>query len=288
MSDVMAFAKRNCLAYFRDKAAVFFSLLGVLIVVLLYLIFLRSMLIDSIVPKFEGISNVDHLVDAWVLSGIMGIVSVTTSAGALQIMVQDKVDGKFRDTMMTSMSPAKITAGYVLSTFLVGAIMSLITLVISVVYLLITGCTVSFVGVILSILLVIPASLSSSIIIYALTAKIKSPGAFSGFFTVVSVLIGFLAGIYMPIGTMEKPMQVIGNLVPASHMASLFREALSGDMLNSIFSGLPQSSLDQFKHDMGYTLCIGSFEFTPLTSLIYVFVITLVFFLIAVYITKKQ
>ena len=134
MSDILALVKRNCLCYFRDKASVFFSLMGVLIVILLYLIFLRDMLVNSF-PYEESpdvsIDLVRNYVDAWVLSGVLAIVSVTTSAGSLQTMIQDKVSGKLRDSMMTSLSPTKISAAYVLSTFIVGQIMSVITFVIA-------------------------------------------------------------------------------------------------------------------------------------------------------------
>ena len=76
MSSVVSFAKRCCLLYFRDKGAVFFSLMASLIVVMLYLLFLR----DSLISGNEGIRDMGHLVDAWVLSGILGITAVTCSA----------------------------------------------------------------------------------------------------------------------------------------------------------------------------------------------------------------
>ena len=47
MNASVALAKRCSLNYFRDRQSVFFSLMGVLIVVLLYLLFLRNMLIES-------------------------------------------------------------------------------------------------------------------------------------------------------------------------------------------------------------------------------------------------
>ena len=78
MDPSLALAKRNILCYLRDRESVFFSLMGVLIVVLLYLIFLRDMLISNW-PDMPGIGN---LIDAWVMAGILGIVPVTTCAGA--------------------------------------------------------------------------------------------------------------------------------------------------------------------------------------------------------------
>ena len=177
MSDVLALVKRNCLCYFRDRASVFFSLMGVLIVILLYLIFLKDMLVDSFMNEISDMvsrDSVKEYVDAWVMAGILSIVSVTTSAGSLQTMISDKVSGKERDAMMTSLSSAKISAAYVLSTFLVGQIMSIITFAIAIGYLAATGCEISADGVMLTLVLTIPASLSGSIIIYALTCRLRS------------------------------------------------------------------------------------------------------------------
>lgn len=294
MSDFIAFAKRNCLTYFRDKASVMFSLMGVLIVILLYLIFLRSMLVDSILSSMGDYSfyaektDVQRMVDSWVLAGVLAIVSVTTSAGALQTMVQDKVEGKMSDFKMTSLSPVKTSAAYVLSTFIVGQIMSIITFVIVVIYLAITGCPLSFSGCILTLLLTIPASLSGSIIIYALTCRIKSPGAFSGFFTVLSVLIGFLTGIYMPMGTMEGFMQTIGSMMPASHIAALMRQTLGIDAFDHLMNGAPAEEISRLRFEMGYDLELFGYQFTPLTSLIYVIVVTLLFFGIAVFLNRRR
>ena len=47
MNAVLALTKRNVLCFFRDRAAVLFSFLTALIVVLLYLLFLRNVLISS-------------------------------------------------------------------------------------------------------------------------------------------------------------------------------------------------------------------------------------------------
>lgn len=278
MNPSMALAKRNVLCYLRDRQNVLFSLMGVLIVVLLYLLFLRNMLIES----YPDIPGMDNLVDVWVMSGILGIVPVTTCAGALQTMMEDKVKGMERDILVTPMSNGSIAMGYVLSTFAVGLIMGILTFVICIAYLSVTGCPLSVGGVVTSLVLLVPSALSASIIMYALTSFLRSTGAFSGFFTVISVLIGFLAGIYMPMGTMPTGMQVVGTLVPASHMATLFRDNLAQDALDEAFAGSPQDVLEQFRSDMGFDLHLGGFEFGEVTMIAYVLVVTVAFFLIAV------
>ena len=277
MDPSLALAKRCTLIYFRDRQSVFFSLMGVLVVVMIYLLFLRDMLISSY-PDMPGMGN---LVDAWVLSGILGIVPVTTCAGALQTMMDDKVRKRDRDILVSPMTPSRIAAGYVLSTFAVGLIMGFLTFVLCLIYLAATGCPLSLGGVATSLVLLIPSALSASIIMYAITSFLRSSGAFSGLFTVVSVLMGFLAGIYMPMGTMPSVMQTIGTLVPASHMAALFRNGLASDALDRAMGSLPAEEFSRFRVDMGFDLSLGGFGFSAMTMILYVLGITLIFFVIA-------
>lgn len=284
MNGTVALARRNVLCYFRDRSAVVFSMMAVLIVVMLYLLFLRNLLIESY-PDMDGMS---HLVDAWVMAGILGIVPVTASAGSLQTMIEDRADGRIRDIMVTPMTPAGIAAGYILSTFVVGLAMSILAMIVCVAYLAASGCPLSASGIGITAVLLIPSSLSGSIIIYALTSFLRSTGAFSGFFTVVSVLIGFLAGIYMPMGSMPSAMQTVSGIIPASHMASLFRDSLAGDALDSVFAGAPAETVEGFRQDMGFDMVVNGFAFEPAASMALVIGATVLFFAIAVIGIRKQ
>ena len=277
MNPSVALAKRNVLCYIRDRQSVLFSLMGVLIVVLLYLLFLRNMLIES----YPDLPGMDNLVDVWVMSGILGIVPVTTCAGALQTMVEDRTGGRDRDLLVTPMGARSIALGYVLSTFVVGLLMGAITLSICLVYLVVTGCPLSIEGVLVTVVLLVPSTLSASIVMFAIVSFIKSTGAFSGLFTVVSVMVGFLAGIYMPMGTMPTAMQVVGTLVPASHMAALFRDNLAQDALEQTFMGASPDVVSQFRYDMGFDLHLGDFAFDGSTMILYVMAVTIVSFVLA-------
>ena len=277
MNPSVALAKRNVLCYIRDRQSVLFSLMGVLIVVLLYLLFLRNMLIES----YPDLPGMDNLVDVWVMSGILGIVPVTTCAGALQTMVEDRTGGRDRDLLVTPMGARSIALGYVLSTFVVGLLMGAITLSICLVYLVVTGCPLSIEGVLVTVVLLVPSALSASIVMFAIVSFIKSTGAFSGLFTVVSVMVGFLAGIYMPMGTMPTAMQVVGTLVPASHMAALFRDNLAQDALEQTFMGASPDVVSQFRYDMGFDLHLGDFAFDGSTMILYVMAVTIVSFVLA-------
>ena len=252
--------------------------------VLLYLLFLRDILISSY-PEMDGMP---HLIDAWVMAGILGIVPVTASAGSLQTMIEDRVSGRDRDIAVTPLSRWEIVGGHVLSTFASGLVMSLLALVICLVYLVAVGCPLSAAGVAECVVLLIPSALSGSVIVYAMVSFIRSTGAFSGFFTVVSVMIGFLAGIYMPMGTMPEAMQIIGTLVPASQMAALFRESRCSDALADVFAGAPADVLGGFRTDRGFDLALGGFEFSAAASLAYSLAVAAVFMAIAVLAVRRS
>lgn len=278
MKRSLALAKRNTLCYLHDRSSVMFSLMGVLVVIMLYLLFLRNSLLGS----YAAIPGMDNLMDSWVLSGILGIVAVTTSAGSLQVMMEDKTSGRIKDLLVTPSSSSQIAGGYIIGTFLVGLIMSFITFLIAMAYLLAVGCPLSMSGVLMTLVLLIPSSLSGSIIMYTATSFLNSTGAFSGFFTVISVLIGFLTGIYMPVGSMPDAMNTVGSLIPASHMASLFRQNLGSEALNEVMSQAPPGTMDDFRTEMGYDLFIGGFQFDAWISIVYVLAVSLLFFAIAV------
>lgn len=58
---MLAMIRRNLLLYFRDRAGVFFSLLGALISFVLYLVFLKQ----SILTEWSAAPNANQLLDLW-------------------------------------------------------------------------------------------------------------------------------------------------------------------------------------------------------------------------------
>jgi len=281
-------AKRNILMFFRDKPSVFFSLMAVLIVIMLYLLFLRNLLIESMLDgglDFASDAQVSNLMDSWVLAGILGIVSVTSAAGSLQCMVEDKVAGKNLDFKVTPMKSYQLSLSYVISTSVVGLVMSAITFVIALVFLFVTDCIMDTSSMIICAVLLIPSTLSGSIILFAMVSFIKSQGAFSGFFSVLSTLIGFLTGIYMPLGNLPEGVQFIGTLMPATHMAALFRNYLCSGSMADVFGPFDTS---EFRSEMGIDLSIGGYTFTSATSVLYVVGVTIVFFALSIYLMRKK
>lgn len=123
-------AKRNLRLYFRDRASVFFSLLSVLIIVGLYVLFLG----DVIQGDMKGVPGARYLMDSWIMAGLLGVASITTTMGAFGIMVEDKSKNIMKDFSASPIKRSALVGGYLTGTFLIGMIMSLVTFVFAEIY----------------------------------------------------------------------------------------------------------------------------------------------------------
>ena len=78
--------KRNLLIYFRDRSTVFFSMLSVIITFGMYIFFLGDMYASNI----SASEHTRFLMDSWIMAGILGVTSITTTLGAYGNMVVDE------------------------------------------------------------------------------------------------------------------------------------------------------------------------------------------------------
>ena len=96
MTTLYTLTKRHILLYVRDRSAVFFSMLSVLIVLLLMLVFLGDMNKDELmqlVQRAQGsIQEADamHLITMWTIAGILVVNAFTVPITMIGILIQDK------------------------------------------------------------------------------------------------------------------------------------------------------------------------------------------------------
>lgn len=102
MTTLSALTKRHILLYVRDRSAVFFSMLSVLIVLLLMLVFLGDMNKDELmqlVQQAQGsIQEADaiHLITMWTIAGILVVNAFTVPITMIGIFIQDKEQKKWK------------------------------------------------------------------------------------------------------------------------------------------------------------------------------------------------
>ena len=282
---MISFVSRNLKVFFRDKTAVFFSLLAVLIVLGLYIFFLGDVWVDSF-PNIKGVKN---LMNCWIIAGLIGVTSVTANMGAFGTMIEDKSKNKIKDFYVSPIKKSKIVGGYIISSFIVGSMMSVVTLIISQIYLVYSGVDVlNFKELTEVFLIILMTSLSNSAMILFIVSLFSSEKAFSTASTIVGTLIGFITGIYLPISMLPDSVQIIVKLFPTSHGISILRQIFMKKQIDISFADVPTNYINEFKESMGVVYYINDKLVSNTTSVFILIASTIIFFFLAVLILYKK
>ncbi|MEE0914811.1 MAG: hypothetical protein U0L76_09570, partial [Ruminococcus sp.] len=123
---------RNIKVYMKDRMAIVLSMLTQIIVLGLYLLFLKSNYVDAINSYLAGAENlisdadIEALVNSWLIAGVIGTSVVTVALNSLSVMVSDKQEKIDFDYNATPAKPHIIILSYfsgaVVSTFLISSI----------------------------------------------------------------------------------------------------------------------------------------------------------------------
>ena len=282
---MISFVSRNLKVFFRDKTAVFFSLLAVLIILGLYIFFLGDVWVDSF-PNIKGVKN---LMNCWIIAGLIGVTSVTANMGAFGTMIEDKSKNKIKDFYVSPIKKSKIVGGYIISSFIVGSMMSVVTLIISQIYLVYSGVDVLNCKELTEVFLIIlMTSLSNSAMILFIVSLFSSEKAFSTASTIVGTLIGFITGIYLPISMLPDSVQIIVKLFPTSHGISILRQIFMKKQMDISFADVPTNYINEFKESMGVVYYINDKLVSNTTSVFILIASTIIFFFLAVLILYKK
>jgi len=277
-------ARRNLTVFFRDKAAVFFSLLSALIVFGLYIFFLG----DLWTSNLESIVNGQEIMDSWLIAGLLTITSFTSAMGAYGVMVEDKARGISKDFYASPVSRKNIVAGYVLSALVTGFIVGVITLVLGEVYIVSNGGkwldVFSFIEVIGALII---TSLMNNSLLFVLVSFFSTPVSFSAASTLVGTLIGFITGIYVPTGVLSNSMQWVIKLFPVSHAGALLRQIIMDKPLSRGFGAVPVAKVLDVKEMLGVVFSFGGQPMEPWMHVLVILGTAVLFFSLGVVIVSR-
>ncbi|MCT2344957.1 ABC transporter permease [Niallia taxi] len=289
MKSLLNLVSRNNKIYRRDRTLLLLSLLSVFIVILLYAVFLQQTQIVTIEELVGTTDESKAMVNEWMVAGLLSITAVTTTLGAFGIMVKDKESKKTYDLLTAPLSRATIQISYVINSFVIGLIFSLIAFVGCELFLVLTGSEILSGVNLMKVLgvIILSVALSSAINLF-LVLFINTQNAFSTLSTIVGTAIGFLCGVYVPIGGVPNFVQNIIMYFPISHTAVLLRKVLMTDSVQTVFEhATPEQILDYKKH-YGIVYEMNS-KLASTTYSIWMIVITMIVFtIVSIIIFKKQ
>lgn len=105
--------------------------------------------------------------------------------------------------------------------------------------------------------------------------------------TLIGTLIGFLAGVYIPIGVLPDSVQLFVKFIPFTYAASSLRQVFMEDPLAEVFEGAPAEALQSYEEAYGIVISFGNYEVSQPVMVGILILTTVIFFILAVYRLSK-
>jgi multidrug/hemolysin transport system permease protein len=291
--------KRNMLVYCRDRSNIFFSLLSMLIIIGLMVVFLGKNNADSIINLLNQYggerdtavdrANAEQLVMLWTLAGIVVVNAVTITFTMVGIMVEDEAQKRLSSFYVSPVNRAVFVMGYVIAAIVMGIIMCGLTVIIGETYIGFTGGTIiSFAMAGKVLLFIIINVFTSASMVFLLANFVHSLSALSGLGTIIGTLVGFVAGIYLPIGSLPEKVQTVLKCFPLLHGCSFLRDTFTGQVLADTFSNCPPQLIDEYKQYMGITILFDGNEISGVLSMSFLVISGIILLAIAAFMQRRR
>lgn len=248
MKGFIGLTKRNLLVFFKDKQSVVFSLLTSIIVLALYLFFIKGTFVDSINSALEGYGNLASCVseddvkmfaNLFLLTGILGSAMITVPYNCLITAVRDKEHKIDFDILATPIKRGRIILSYFTAAALSSIILNTVILTAGLVVMSFFGdLNLSLGDVAAAYGIVMLGSVSATAVFIIPILFIKNSGASGAFFGMLSAAAGFVIGAYIPISQFSKGVQTVCNIFPASQITIILRNILLNGTLEKMDSSI--------------------------------------------------
>ena len=241
MNSFIGLTKRNLLIYFKDVAAIFFSMLTPVIVFVLYILFLKGTFVDALEGEAEMLKglldakDLDSIANGLLLAGVMGSALITVPYSTLTTIINDREKKVDYDISATPMSRVQIILSYFAASALSAFIM---TTIIMTAGLIILCCNFNMYLGISDVLKLLGinflGSVCSTAVFMLIVIFIKKSSTSTAFFGLLSAASGFVIGAYIPLHQFSEKIQTICNVFPQTGITSLIRNVLLSGVLDHI------------------------------------------------------
>ena len=248
MRGISGLIKRNLLLFFKDWQSILFSLLTSIIVLILYLLFLKGTFVSAIqsaMEQYPGLSSmvpqkdIAMFANLFLLSGILGSAMISVPFSCITVLVKDRANKVDYDILATPMKREQIIFAYFVSAVLTSILLNSIILAVGLIGIRMQGnMYLNISQVIKAFSIVALGSISASAIFMIVVLFFKTVSACEAFFGILSAASGFVIGAYIPISQFSNEVQTVCNLFPASQITIMLRNILLNGLLEHINTSL--------------------------------------------------
>ena len=256
MRGISGLIKRNLLLFFKDWQSILFSLLTSIIVLVLYLLFLKGTFVSAIqsaMEQYPGLASmvlqkdIDMFANLFLLSGILGSAMISVPFSCITVLVKDRANKVDYDILATPMKREQIIFAYFVSAVLTSTLLTDIILAVGLIGIRMQGnMYLNASQVVKAFSIVALGSISASAIFMIIVLFFKTVSACEAFFGILSAASGFVIGAYIPISHFSNEVQTVCNLFPASQITIMLRNILLNGLLEHINTSLAGTDQGMF------------------------------------------
>lgn len=257
MGVLFSMIKRNIKLYFKDKGLFFSSLITPVILLVLYVTFLRNVYEDAFLGSLTagGASAPDKLIDgciaAELCSSLLAVCCVTVAFCSNFLMVRDKVTGVRRDFSVAPVKRSTLALAYYLATLFSTLIVCYGATLLCLVYMAISGWYMSVGDIFLLLANVLILAMFGCVLSSIINIFLTSEGQMSAVGTIVSAGYGFLCGAYMPISTFSTSLQNVLALFPGTYGTAMIRNCMFRGVFEEMANiGFPPEAVNGVKQSV--------------------------------------
>ncbi len=225
MKRLQILVGRNLALFLKNKTNVMLCFLSIGIVLGLYIIFLRDFILQSVQATGLGTSYVKEFTDRLMVSGLLIVLSITTSFGLMQLSVADATVGTQRDFLVAPVTRFQLEIGYWVSSIFISFFFTVMTSMGTELYFIIAyGSKMTWSVCLKSIGTLFFSSCMNSGLLICMKKFMKDTTSFSTFGNLYGMMCGFLAGTYLPYAMYPESLRNILFYFPPMQLTSIIRQ----------------------------------------------------------------
>lgn len=259
---LFSLVERNTKSYFKNKFMFFMSLITPLILLILFVTFLRNVYIDSIknaLPSEMQINGrlINGLAGAWLMSSILSVSSVTVAFCSNIVMIEDKIYGNILDFKVAPVKSTTVSLSYFISNFFVTFAVMMCVMLIGHIYLAAVGWYITVGDFFMIILDCICGVLFGTLLAGLVENFVNTQGGLSAVSTLVSSMYGFICGAYMPLSSFSSVLRSVLGLLPGTYGVGILRNHYMNGYLKELTDlGIPQENINGIKNAFDINLFV--------------------------------
>lgn len=233
--------------------------------------------------------NASYLIQMWTLAGILVVNAITITMTVMGTMVQDEAKNRLASFYMTPVKRIKIALGYILSAWIVGTVMCVLTLILGELYMVICGHPLLAMADFIKLFgMIILNTFTYASIAYLLALFIHTESAWSSVLTIIGTLVGFVGAIYLPMSMLPEGVSRVLKCLPVLHGAAMMREICTREAIAQTFAGLPETAGEAFREQMGVSVFINGTEISLLHQILFLAVCGIIAITASAWISKGR